>query len=110
MGIEVTQEKLEAAIQRIVEAFDPQKVILFGSYAYGMPAPDSDVDLLVIMESNQRPARRAMAISRLFRPYPFPMDILVRTPKELEHRLQIGDLFLREITEKGEVLYERGIS
>ena len=64
---------------------------------------------LVVVWSFQRPARRAMAISRLFRPYPFPMDILVRTPEELEHRLQIGDMFLQEIANKGKVLYERGI-
>jgi predicted nucleotidyltransferase len=104
------ENRLEDATKRIVEAFDPQRIILFGSYAYGHPAPDSDVDLLIIMESNRRPAARASQISRLLRPRPFPMDILVRTPEEIRHRLEIGDYFIREVLEQGKVLYERGVS
>lgn len=96
-------------MRRITQAFDPQRIILFGSHAYGHPTPDSDVDLLVVMESSERPAVRAARVSRVLRPRPFPMDILVRTPDELRHRLEIGDYFIREILERGKVLYERGI-
>ena len=104
------EDRLEEVKKRIVEAFDPHRIILFGSYAYGQPTPDSDIDLLIVMESDERPAARAMQVSRLLRPRPFPMDILVRTPGEIQHRLEIGDYFIREVLERGRVLYERRVS
>jgi len=104
------EERLEDVRKRIVEEFDPHRIILFGSYAYGQPTPDSDVDLLIVMESDERPAARAMQVSRLLRPRLFPMDILVRTPEEIQHRLKIGDYFIRKVLERGRVLYERRVS
>ncbi len=86
---------------------NPEKVILFGSYAYGKPIPDSDVDLLVVMESDERRAQRAMHIERELLDVPFPMDILVRTPAEIAERLKIGDYFMQEVLNQGQVLYER---
>lgn len=83
--------------------------ILFGSYAYGQPASDSDVDLLIVMDSDERPATRVTRVSKLLRPRPFPMDILVRTPEEIQHRLEIGDYFIHEIVKRGKVLYERDV-
>jgi uncharacterized protein len=98
-----------AAIQRlareIAEKFQPDKIILFGSYAYGKPHRDSDVDLLVIMPAwNEisKASRIACAIDRSF-----PLDILVRTPKNLRWRLEEGDWFLQEAVGKGKVLYEK---
>src|SRR5712664_1278069 len=82
-------------VRRVAERFDPEKIILFGSYAYGVPHADSDVDLLVVM-----PARNEIDQSIRIRwalPAPFPMDLLVRTPKNLQWRLQEGDWFLREV-------------
>ena len=105
----VTREQLQEVVQRIKRACDPQRILLFGSHAYGKPMPDSDVDLLVVMESNERPAARSTAIAKALLDIPFPMDILVRTPDEIRHRLNIGDYFIREILERGEVLYERGV-
>lgn len=104
------EDRLEDVKERIVEVFDPHRIILFGSHVYGQPTPDSDVDLLIVMESDERPAVRAARVSRLLRPRPFPMDILVRTPEEIQQRLEIGDYFVREILERGKVLYERGVS
>jgi predicted nucleotidyltransferase len=104
------EDRLEDVTKRIVEVFDPHRIILFGSYVYGQPTSDSDVDLLILMESDERPAVRAMQVSRLLRPRPFPMDILVRTPEEIQHRLEIGDYFIREVLEQGRVLYERRVS
>ncbi len=104
------EKPLGEVTDMIVEAFDPQQIILFGSYAYGNPTSDSDIDLLVIMDSAERPAKRAARISRLLHPRPFPMDILVRTPEEIQHRLNIGDQFIQEIMNRGKVLYARGIS
>ncbi|MGQ9503210.1 MAG: nucleotidyltransferase domain-containing protein, partial [Anaerolineae bacterium] len=80
---------------------------LFGSYASGTPTPDSDVDLLVIMETEASGKERSWAVSRLLIPRPFPVDILVRTPQEIERALAEGDFFIREIIAQGRVLYER---
>lgn len=114
MSVEMTttrqvDEKLREVVQRIVSVFDPERIILFGSYAYGQPTPDSDVDLLIVLESDQRPAARAASVTRSLRPIPFPMDILVRTPDEIRYRLEIGDYFIQEILTKGKVLHERSI-
>ncbi len=105
-----TEDWLPEVVRRIVEVFDPQRILLFGSHAYGETGPDSDVDLLVVMESDERPAARSARIASVLLDVPFPMDILVRTPAELHYRLQIGDYFFREILERGRVLYERGVS
>ena len=85
----------------------PRRIVLFGSYGYGSPTPDSDVDLLVIMDTNERPADRYLAVSRLIRPRPFPLDILVKTPSEIARALEKGDFFIREIVTQGRTLYER---
>jgi len=104
----VTQELLQEVVNRIVEALHPEKIVLFGSWAYGTPTPDSDVDLLVIMETDASYVERYLAVSRLLRPRPFPVDILVKTPEEIATALKEGDFFIREIFTKGKVLYERG--
>jgi len=104
------EKGLEDIKIRLVKELNPQQIILFGSHAYGRPGRDSDVDILVIMESNERPVARAMRVSRLLRPRPFPIDILVRTPEEIQYRLAIGDQFIREIIERGKVLYDQRIS
>ncbi len=100
-------ETLPVAVERIVRELQPEKVILFGSYAYGTPTPDSDVDLLVIWETDAPGKERSWAVSRLLIPRPFPVDILVKTPQEVERALAKGDFFLREIMTRGKVLYER---
>jgi predicted nucleotidyltransferase len=74
-------------VEKIVASLHPQKIILFGSYAYGHPTPDSDVDLLVIMETDKPPRERVVAVSLALYPRPFPVDILVKTPRELRGRI-----------------------
>ena len=101
----VTPQKIRVVVRKIVEKFNPEKVILFGSYAYGNPTIDSDV--LVVMESDERPAIRAAQVYKAVRGKTFPMDVLVRTPRELAQRLEIGDFFMKEIVEQGKVMYER---
>ncbi len=103
----ITDAKIRQAVQKIVDAFQPEKVVLFGSFAYGHPTPDSDVDLLVIMNSTQSVPARAVQLSEILYPRPFPVDIIVRTPAEVEERIALGDCFFREIMAKGQVLYER---
>ncbi len=103
----ITPKKIRQAAQKIVDVVHPEKIILFGSFAYGKPTLDSDVDLLVVMESQESIHARMVQISKILSPRPFPLDILVRTPAELGERLEIGDCFFREIVDKGVVLYER---
>ena len=104
----ITREDIQATCDDIVREFTPLQVILFGSYAYGMPTEDSDVDLLVVMEISEAETRRRAVEIRQRIPRRFPMDLLVRSPEEIAYRVSYNDWFLREITEKGEVLYESG--
>jgi len=108
VGLKVPVGKsLRPAIKKIVDELKPEKVILFGSFAYGTPNSNSDVDLLVIMNTRASHKDRSWAVSRLLLPRPFPVDILVKTPKEIEEDLKSGDFFIREILTSGKVLYER---
>lgn len=103
----VTEEALSTIVQRLVPALNPHKIIVFGSYVYGTPSPDSDLDLLVVMDTRARPVDRYLSVSRLLRPRPFPLDILVKTPEEIAQALAHGDPFIIEIITQGQVLYER---
>jgi predicted nucleotidyltransferase len=103
----IPMRAIRAVVKQIAEKFQPEKIILFGSYAYGKPKPESDVDLLVVMETSLRSRQQRLEISRALSPRPFPLDIIVRTPKELEERIALGDIFLREIMTQGKVVYEQ---
>jgi predicted nucleotidyltransferase len=103
----IPMRAIRAVVKQIAEKFQPEKIILFGSYAYGNPRPESDVDLLVVMETSLRSRQQRLEISRALSPRPFPLDIIVRTPEELEKRIALGDIFLREIVTQGKVVYEQ---
>jgi predicted nucleotidyltransferase len=100
-------ETLPKAVRRIARELRPQKIILFGSYAYGNPTPDSDVDLLIVMQTNAPRKERYLAVSRLLRPRPFAVDIIVKTPQEIKTAIKNGDFFIEEIYTQGKVLYEQ---
>ena len=102
----VTESLLQEITQRIVAAFQLQKVILFGSRASGTARDDSDVDLLVIMDATGSPVQRALQVKRACRPRFVSMDVLVKTPEEVAARLREGNLFLHKILEHGRTLYE----
>lgn len=89
----------------VVERFHPEKIVLFGSHAYGRPHEDSDVDILVVMPARNQ-LDKAARISQTICP-PFALDIIVRTPRNLRWRLAEGDSFLNEIMTRGKVLYEK---
>ena len=91
--------------QQIVEAFHPEKIILFGSRAYGKPRGDSDIDLLVIMPYEGSHRAQAVRIHNHLNVLA-PMDIVVRTPEEVQERIEMGDQFMREIVARGKVIYE----
>ena len=103
-GADVPMRAIRRFAREVGERFRPEKIILFGSYAYGRPHEDSDVDLLVVMPARNE-TDQAVKIRRAV-DAPFPMDLLVRTPKTMEWRLREGDWFLHEIVTKGKVLYE----
>jgi predicted nucleotidyltransferase len=101
----IARSIIRRAARRLAERFQPDKIILFGSYAYGQPSPESDVDFLVVM-----PARNEIDQSLRIEESldaPIPLDVIVRTPKNLHWRLNEGDWFLREVMARGEVLYEK---
>ncbi len=102
----IDQKNIQNVVRQIADRFNPIKIILFGSYAGGKPSEDSDVDLLVIMDFDASPTRQAVTILKEL-DYHFGLDLIVRTPSSIKKRLQMGDFFLKEITEKGKVLYER---
>ena len=91
----------------IARIFNPERVVLFGSYAGGHPTEDSDVDLLVIMEHDGRDIEQAYAI-RCAVPRTFPLDMVVRTPSKIRQRLKNQDPFLTSILQEGKTLYARG--
>lgn len=103
----VSRRDIRRVCSQIAREFQPQRIILFGSYAYGQPTPDSDVDLLIVMPFEGRATEQAVKISSRL-DHRFPIDLLVRTPQEIRERLGWNDVVLREIATKGEVLYESG--
>jgi uncharacterized protein len=98
-------EKIRHLSDRIAQEFQPERIILFGSYAYGGPTVDSDVDILVVMPFKGKPVRKALEIISRVDPR-FPVDLLVRTPEQVRKRIADNDFFMREIFERGQVLYE----
>ncbi len=93
-------------VDTIVNKFDPDKIILFGSYATGKPTVESDLDLLIILNTEKSTLETSIDIS-LAIAHNFPMDIIVRTPREINRRLNSGDFFIKDVIENGKVLYER---
>jgi uncharacterized protein len=101
----ISRDEIRNFVNNLANRFRPHKVILFGSYAYGNPSPDSDVDLLVILRHHE-PAPMMAARMMLACPHAFPIDLLVRSPTDIRARINIGDAFLREVTERGIGLHE----
>lgn len=100
-----TQKQIKDFGRQLALEFKPQKVVLFGSYAYGIPRPDSDVDLLVVMPLSGKPVDKSVEMRLRLRPR-FPLDLLIRTPAKVKERLAMGDDFIKDIFDKGKVLYE----
>ena len=109
----VKDRKLRRLILQIVEQikreYEPERIILYGSYAYGKPTADSDIDLLIVKETDKRRVDRFVEVKRLIYEPGRRISIspLVYTPNEIEERLALGDDFVEEVLTKGEVLYAR---
>jgi predicted nucleotidyltransferase len=105
-GANIPMSLVRRFVRQVAEKFRPDKIILFGSYAYGTPNENSDIDLLVIMPARNQ-LDQAWKICRTIEA-PFSMDLIVRTPKEMKWRLKERESFTTEIVTKGKVLYEKG--
>lgn len=99
------QEKIQEMANKIAQEFKPEKIILFGSYAWGEPHEDSDVDLFIVKDSSEKRIERARKARSAIWGMGVPVDILVYTPKEIRRRLEKGDFFIKDIIAKGKVLY-----
>lgn len=97
--------KIQDLCRQIVENFQPEKVILFGSYAYGKPNADSDIDLLVIMPFEGRNSQKAVEIISKVKSV-LPIDLMVRTSEQVKQRIEMEDFFMQDVIFKGKVLYE----
>ncbi len=103
-----TKRQIEAYVADVARKFRPLKIVLFGSYAYGTPNEDSDVDLMVVLpkdDSGRRNTEKALAIRKMI-PKPFPLHLVVRDPEDIAWRLEEGDSFLKDVFTKGRLLYE----
>src|SRR3989304_196168 len=102
----INKRTIQSLAERIGKALPVEKIILFGSHAWGRPGPDSDVDLFIIKETeNTRVSARKA--SRLIFPRPFPIDLIVYTPGQTEKRKKMGDFFIRDVLNKGKTLYAK---
>lgn len=108
MTKEAAERELKTITETIVQKFQPEKIILFGSLAWGDPGPESDADLLVVKRTPKSTRDVATEIRRALWGSSVPMDILVYTPEQLEQRISVDrNLFLEDIVKNGVTLYER---
>ena len=103
----IAREAIAIIARKIAQEFDPDRIILFGSYATGSATADSDVDLLVIMPFDGKPFWKSLEILNSVNP-PFAVDLLARQPADTTRRYQLGDPLIRDALDHGKVLYERG--
>ena len=101
----IPRAQIKEFAQEVGRRFQPERIILFGSYAHGTPTEDSDADLLVIMSHEDHAAVQAARIRQQVRAG-FPMDLIVRSPDTIRQRVAQGDCFIEEILESGVTLYE----
>lgn len=105
----MTKEEIERKIQEIVHKiatqFQPEKIILFGSYAWGEPNEWSDIDLFIVKDAAERRIDRARKVREIIWGSGLPVDILVYTPEEVKRRLDFEDFFIDDIITKGKLIY-----
>jgi predicted nucleotidyltransferase len=101
----ITQNQINQVVDTIVKNIQPEKVILFGSYANGNPNEDSDLDLLVIKDMLEKRSRRGREIRKYLRGSKIPIDLLVYTPQEIEEWRDTKTAFITQVIDQGRVLY-----
>jgi len=105
-----TKSVITQIVQRIKNHLDPEKIILFGSYAYGEPRDNSDIDLLIVKDLDKNEVRKHRILAKkylrdIILNNDIEVDVIIDSWQRIQERINIGDLFLKEITEKGEVVY-----
>ena len=103
----MTEPPVQDIVRKIVGVFHPRRIVMFGSRASGRAGPESDLDLLVEMETDMEPLERIRAIDRLFWPRDWAMDVVVYTPEEVSRLRDVVGTLLYTIEREGEVLHER---
>lgn len=103
----IEQSKIQEIVDRIVKNYDPDKIILFGSYAQGTATERSDVDFLIVKDTPLDPFKRGQEIRRFLRGMLVPMDILVYTNDEIKKWRDIKFSFIHTVLTTGRLLYER---
>jgi len=104
---EETKRKIQAIADKIVREYKPEKIILFGSYAWGEPHEDSDLDFFIVKKTDDPMLKRMEDVGRIFLRCDFPMDFIVYTPDQVERRKKMKDQFVSEIINNGELLYAK---
>ena len=108
MDTTVAGAKIKEITQKIVQEYQPEKIILFGSWAWGNPGPDSDVDLFIVKDSSKPKLERMREVDEIVFPRTVPLDILVYTPAEIDDSInKSGNLFIEDIVRNGKTLYVR---
>ena len=103
----VTKDKIKHVARNMAMAINAERVILFGSYARGDATEKSDVDLMIIADSDLPRFKRSRELYKLLRPHPFAMDIIVYTPQEIEKGKKTKVSFVSTVLKEGKTLYER---
>jgi uncharacterized protein len=106
LGQLISPQTIDGVIATIATTFRPSKVLLFGSYANGQPTPDSDLDLLVVMDTDRPHNQRSTPIRLLFQPMPCAMDVLVVTPEEVAYWNGTVNHIITAAFETGKVVYD----
>ena len=102
------EQELKEITEKIVREYQPEKIILFGSWAWGNPGPDSDVDLFIVKDSSKPKLERMREVDEIVFPRTVPLDILVYTPAEIDDSInKSGNLFIEDIVRNGKTLYVR---
>lgn len=104
--IRAKQQLINKVSKQIKEQYKPEKIILFGSFAWGKPTKDSDLDLLIIKQTNKNYFQRIPEVRSYLHNFDQAFDILVMTPKEVSKRLRLRDFFVEEIIKKGKIIYD----
>jgi len=108
MDAATINKTLKTITQTIVERFQPEKIILFGSYAWGTPGPDSDIDLFIIKDT-ENTRNTARQIDGALFPRIFPLDLIVYRPQQVKDKSEMGDFFIEDILNKGKILYAKPV-
>lgn len=100
------QQEIKKITETLIFSYNPEKIILFGSCAYGKVKEDSDIDMLIIKKSKKKPRERIDEVLNLV-DYSLDFEPHILTPEELKRELSLGEFFIREAVQKGQVLYEK---